>query len=68
MAGDEARKVLAFEVLPEPFDRIEVRALRREELRPDVVPVERFRFVPTGVIEEQLDLLATLRNFFRHGV
>lgn len=56
-------------MLPEPFDGVEVRAVGGQELRLDVVPVERFRFVPARVVEDQHDALAPLcRNLVCHGV
>lgn len=40
MLGDEACEVVAFEVLPEAFDGIEVRTVGRKVNRFDMVPVE----------------------------
>ena len=37
--SEEAREVVALEMLPEPFDGIEVRAVGGQELRLDVVPL-----------------------------
>jgi len=47
VARDEAREVLAFEMLPEAFDRIEIRAVGRKVERRDVVPVESGDLVPS---------------------
>ena len=40
--GDEAGEVVAFEMLPEALDRIEVRAVRRQVERLDMMPVVRW--------------------------
>ncbi len=67
--GQEAREVVAFEMLPEPFDGVEVRAVGRQELRLDVVLAQALRLVPAGVIKNQDDAFLRLRrNLLRHRV
>ena len=58
---------IALELLPEPLDGIEVGAVGRKVERLDVVPVESGAFVPTGVVEHQMDLFAFFgRDLFGH--
>lgn len=59
---------MAFDALPEAFNRVEFRAVRRKKLRSDVVSVDGIRFVQAGFAEDQPDLAAFLRNLFGHGV
>lgn len=66
---DEAREVVAFEMLPEPFDGVEVRAVWREVDRLDVMPVQPLGLVPAGVVENQQHPSAFFPGSFRgHGV
>lgn len=53
-----ARKVLAFEMLPQPFYGVEVRAVGREVDWLDVMPVEPLGLVPAGVVENEQDPFA----------
>ena len=60
--GGEAREVVALEVvalevLPEPPDGIETRAVGGKKPRLDVVPVEGPGLVPAGVVQDQDDAL-----------
>jgi len=55
---DEAREVLAFEMLPQPFYGVEVRAVGREVDWLDVMPVEPLGLVPAGVVENEQDPFA----------
>ena len=56
-------------MLPEPHDGIEVGAVGRKVDRLDVVSVQSCAFVPTGVVEHQINLFALLgRDFLGHGV
>jgi hypothetical protein len=48
-----ACQVVAFERLPEPFDRIEVGAVGGQVNRFDVVPVEALGFVSTRIVEQE---------------
>lgn len=67
--GDEAREVMAFEMLPEPFYGVEVRAVRREVDRLDVMPVQPLGLVPAGVVENEQNPFAFLPGgFLGHGV
>ena len=69
MLGDEACEKVAFEVLPESFDGIEVRAVWRQIERLDVMPMECLHFVPTRVVQNQN--ASSLRHggdFFRHCI
>ena len=52
---DEAREVMVFEILPQPFDGVEVRAVGRKVDRLDVMPVQPLGLVPAGVVENQQD-------------
>ena len=49
---DEAGEVVAFEVLPEPFDGVGIRTVGRQIDRLDVVPVKPGGLVPAGVVED----------------
>lgn len=49
LVGDEAGQIVAFEVLPKPFDGIEIRAVGRQVERCDVVSVERLHLMPTRI-------------------
>lgn len=60
---------LSFQVLPEPFDGIEVRTVGGLVEGFDVMPVKPGAFVPAGVVEHQMDLFAFLGgHFFGHGI
>ena len=62
-------EVVSLEVLPEPFDRIEIRTVWRKVKRVDVMPVERLHLVPARVVENEVDLLAFLLwNFLGHRI
>ena len=65
---DEAREMVAFLVLPEPFHGVEVRAVRRETDRLDVMPVQALACVPTRVFDNQEDApLVGFGDFDGHG-
>lgn len=67
--SDEAREVMAFEMLPEPFYGIEVRAVRREVDPLDMMPVQPLGLVPAGVVENEQNPFAFLPgSFLGHGV
>lgn len=67
--GDEACEVMAFEMLPEPFDGVEVRAVRREVDRLDMMPFQSLGLVPAGVVENEQNPFTFLpRSFLCHGV
>lgn len=61
--GDESGEIVAFEVLPESFDGIEVRAVGRQVEWGDVMPVQGFDLVPTGIVEDEIDFLVSLRGY-----
>lgn len=66
---DKARKVVAFEMLPEPFDGVEVRAVGREVDRLDVMPVQPLGLVPAGVVKNEQDSFAFFSGgFLGHGI
>lgn len=66
---DEACEVVTLEVLPEPFDGVEVRTVGREVNRLDVMPVQPFCLMPACVVEDEQEALAfPLRDFGGHGV
>ena len=48
--GEEARHSVAFEMLPEAFDRIEIRAVGRQEHFLDMMPFQPFGFMPAGIV------------------
>lgn len=50
--------MVAFEMLPEPFDGVEVRAVGREVDFLDVMPVQPFGLAPTCVVENEQDPFA----------
>lgn len=67
--GDEACEVMAFEMLPESFYGVEVRAVRREVDRLDMMPFQPLGLVPAGVVENEQNPFAFLpRSFLCHGV
>ena len=49
----EVGKPLGFNNQPEPFDRIEIGRIRRQEDRLKAAPVERVRLMPRGIITDQ---------------
>lgn len=48
-ACDPVGKEVGLQSQPQPLNRVEVGAVRRQEQRFEVVPVERFDLVPGGV-------------------
>ena len=67
--GDEAGQIVALEVLPEAFDRIEIRAVGRKIERLYVVPVEPLGLVPTGIVQDEADGFApSWPHFLCHGI
>lgn len=67
--GQKACEVVAFEMLQEPLDRVEVGALGRQIERLEVMPVQPLRFVPTRVVQQEDHLLSRgRRDFDGHGV
>ena len=65
---NKARRAVAFERLPESFDRVEIGTVRWEMEGLDVMPVKRLGMMPTGVVDHQPDRLALVGNFFGHGI
>lgn len=59
---------MALEMLPKSFDGIVVRAVRWQVKGADMMPVENLGFMPTGIIQHQIDLLFAGWHFLRHGV
>ncbi len=67
--GQEPCEVVALEMLPESFDRVEVGAVGWQELCLDVLPAQALRLVPARVVENYDDALPRLRRkLFRHRV
>ena len=69
VVGQESCHGLAFQVLPEPFDGIEVRTVGGQVDGLDMMPVKTGALVRARVVEHEMDLLAFLaRNLFGQGV
>ena len=62
---------MAFEILPDPLDRVEVRAVRRKIYGLDVMPVESLGLMPTCMVQNEADtdiLLLLDLSFLGHGI
>ena len=59
---------MALEMLLKSFDGIVVRAIRGQVKGSDMMPVENLGFMPTGIVQLQIDLLFSGWHFLRHGV
>ena len=59
---------MALEMLPKSFNGIVIRAVWRQVYGADMMPMEIFGFMPTGIIQHQIDLLFSGWHFLRHGV
>ena len=61
-SSNEVTKEVDFEAQPEPFDRIEIRAVARQVVNLEVVPIQSLGFVPTGVVNDEQSLFAVHRG------
>ena len=60
---------MAFDVLPEPLDRVEIGAIGRQIKWFDVMPMQTFCLVPAGVVEHENDFFSfLLRHFLCKGI
>ena len=59
---------MSFEVLPECFDWVVVGTVGRQIDGFEMMPVESFGFVPTGVVEDEVNVFFSCAHFLGHGV
>jgi len=55
---------MAFDVLPEPLDRIEIGAIGRQIKWFDVMPMQTFCLVPAGIVEHENNFFSFLLRHF----
>lgn len=68
VSSEIARHPVPFEILPEPFDRIHVRAVGRQKHGLDVMPIQPLGLVPTGIVQNQTDSLALIGMLLGHRI
>ena len=58
---------MAFDVLPEPLDRVEIGAIGRQIKWFDVMPMQTFCRVPAGVVEHENNFRLFAKNNCRNA-